>query len=74
MVVWGAHQDVGGCKSQEMRIGDHHFLALGYGASVRLSDNAQRRMGYGDDYELNQCVLIAIAAGIEWISHGKPRR
>ena len=50
------------------------FLVLGYGDSIILTERNKRHLGYGNDYGRNQCVIISIAAAVEWLSQGRPRR
>ena len=62
------------CSSQDVRIGNLHFLVVDYGDQLRLTEGLQKGLNTGDVLERNQCAILAYAAGVEWKSQGCPNR
>ena len=62
------------CSSQDIRVGNLHFMAVDYGDQLRLTESLQLKLSTGETWERNQCAVIEYSAGIEWDAQGRPSR
>ena len=73
-VDWGLIVDNTDFIMQEVRIGTLNFNAVDFGDDIRLSQISREHLACGDANEINQCTLLHLCAGLEWVSQKRPKR
>ena len=69
-VVWGRSISLSGCCIQDVCISDLYFTVVDYGDNIPTSVELQRILGYAQDEEKNQCVILHLAAGLVHVEMG----
>ena len=59
---------------QETRIGALSFNAIDFGECICLPHVTRERLACGDPNEINQCALLHLCAGLEWMHQKRPKR
>ena len=65
--MWGSSIPLGDCEAQEVTIGEFHFTAIDYGDTILASEVLKRETKNIDSTECNQCVLLHLVAGLQWV-------
>ena len=61
-------------RGTEVRIGELSFDCIDFGEHLKLNTSLQKKLHVGGDIDAKKCTILALAAGVEWISQGQPRR
>ena len=71
VITWGRKIPIGDCEAQESTIGKLHFRATDYVDTIRLYEKSRVVLGNVEDKEKNQCVILHVVDGAQWIREGR---
>ena len=73
-VIWVQEVESAGYHSGGLNIGQLSFSCVDFGDNVKLSVALTRRLGITGNFETNRCDTLHLAAALEWLGQGKPKR
>ena len=73
-VTWGERYPCIVQTAQELNVGSLHFLSVDMGFLVTLSSTIRMALGEPEVVGRNQRVCLHVALGLEWTTHGRPKR
>ena len=66
-VAWGDSISTNDCWCVQLQLGRLSFYIVDFGDSLHLIPDMRRDLKTGNSTEFNQCALLKLAAGLEWI-------
>ena len=74
IVRWGTAFPTDEYVSANLKVGLILFDCVDFGENLKLSTIPKQKLRIGEDVETKKCKLLALAAAVEWASHGQPKR
>ena len=69
-VSWGNVFTTEEYQSTGLFIGTLAFGCIGFGGNLKLSTILKQKLRAGEEIETKKCTILALSAGVEWVSQG----
>ena len=73
-VSWGNVFTTDEYQSDGLFIGALASDCIDFGGNLKLPTILKQKLRAGEEIETKKCTILALAAGVEWVSQGRPKR